>query len=1407
MAHPIHYAAQMCGTVNGVSGGSRARVQSTVYGVSPKKGLVILRKLIHHGCPIDARDKDGRQPLLWASSAGSSDGILSLVNAGARVDAEDKDGLTALHCAASRGHTDCLETLIALCGAEVDIIDNNGCTALFYAVTLGNADCTELLLNYGSEPNRQDRKGRTPGHCGAAKGQLETLKLLGKHGANLWLRNVRGDLPLHEAVLSRRKDLVLWLLQQRPDAVNASNNDGRCPIHLAALNNNVEMVKILIDHSADVNMLMRSGKGAPITPLDAAIHKGNSAVAKFLQLHGGLPSNSLNDSALQRRLNRSIDSHRSPGSSMQSQLGSHHDPSPEDTHRAFISPEAFDTSIVQYSHAVASKQGTNSTGPFLATSTPIMDDSVQTDPSPSVRDMHVQVSDDFGLDDEHSSSSKRGKGGDKDDSSSTASHRKSERRRRRNTPRESSNSSSPEHDRSSQKTSRASKKSSRRSSKRSESLSQSNSTRQSEDRDVSRRSRSVSQEKLREDEESESPTKDNVSKGVTPHESSEALLDTTLVDEKFSELENVAVQSSETDARDEDLGSGDKDDSEKRTRRKRSKSKTPVKDEEVAVKDEEVAVIEQEVAVVEQEVAVVEQEVVAVEEEVEKVDSPEIDTKDKENENKNEEPEVAEAEEPRPESRKESILKARNNSAKRTSVSWQDEAEQKGSSKEIVLKPEVNDDAGEDADEGEKEKELKEKEKEVKTEVKPPEEETEEKPEPIQELQDKNTTEPVSEKIESTGSNSDDKINDDDLSKESGVTSRAEDYPDEIEQGKLINLQEAARKRSESKPVSRERSVDVSDASSRSGHKHCFEKDKPKTVRKPGAPSTSSNNRNNARSNNKNKVSPAHTSRKIPATSEEREIFLQEQILAGKRVNANSKSLAAPSRGGYGSRRSSREDNTGGEFRDSGFSDQMMMNTSASEEYRHARKVAQGTKTSSSVSMKRRYTSTSKRPGSSTSKRKSIFSSSAKKVKPPRDRNRFNDSVTVNQLMLEQQQTDLLLAMAERDADDSTSTRGDSITSDDLLDPSGGERRRRKVVMNRPRSKLTFSRGEDLSESRLSPRIMRKSTDVDTPISVTQAMQASMRKYNLERSIFQQLLELKRLQIRAGKANEQVLVKRLADTYKKAGLAINFREYNGPYTFKNFEKYLYDQLRLLQANRKIVPRFAPSDDIEKLSLALKKMNATKLPYLEDEERAASCCAENPCSHTTHRCYHAMHAYTGVPCAAYIGKGRKPTFLPKVNPLKAPGPKQVDPMTRNSVLKNFEPTSKNASPMQISISPRNDTQSPITLEVQQGQSTQVFTLPTQTLDPTKNYYVSLSIKPTNNSVNNSNNTSGATPTANKFNFHNHHHHNHNGTTPTSVPRNNPGDLVDDGSISAPPPPAENDPELNVDVERDKHNQSM
>ncbi|GAB6032182.1 hypothetical protein CHUAL_010829 [Chamberlinius hualienensis] len=284
-ASPIHYAAQMCGP-------------NSKLGNDVRTGMIILRKLLAYGVNVNVTDQDGRQPLLWAASAGSGEAILALVNAGANVYSRDKDGLTALHCAASRGHNDCLETLFTLCGAELDAIDSYGCTSLFYAITLGHADCTHVLLKYGSQPNRQDRKGRTPAHCGAAKGQLETLKIFAKHGGNLWVKNVSGDLPLHEAIYSGRKDLVLWLLEQRPDAVNATNSDGSTPLHVAAKNSNVEMCKVLIDNNANINPIMKDRKGQSMTPLDTALSKGRGSCAKYLQLSGGLPASKLSERAM-----------------------------------------------------------------------------------------------------------------------------------------------------------------------------------------------------------------------------------------------------------------------------------------------------------------------------------------------------------------------------------------------------------------------------------------------------------------------------------------------------------------------------------------------------------------------------------------------------------------------------------------------------------------------------------------------------------------------------------------------------------------------------------------------------------------------------------------------------------------------------------------------------------------------------------------------------------------------------------------------------------------------------------------------------------------------------------------------------------------------------------------------------
>lgn len=112
----------------------------------------------------------------------------------------------------------------------------------------------------------------------------------------------------------------------------------------------------------------------------------------------------------------------------------------------------------------------------------------------------------------------------------------------------------------------------------------------------------------------------------------------------------------------------------------------------------------------------------------------------------------------------------------------------------------------------------------------------------------------------------------------------------------------------------------------------------------------------------------------------------------------------------------------------------------------------------------------------------------------------------------------------------------------------------------------------------------------------------------MERKIFQHLLELKRMQIRSGQHNEATLVKRAIDAYHgSCASTVGAGRYNSrDLSFKAFEKFLYESLRKLQKN--------------------------DADYLKGLPEAPN----NPllCTRSTHRCMHATHAYTGVPCAAY-----------------------------------------------------------------------------------------------------------------------------------------------------------------------------
>jgi len=61
----------------------------------------------------------------------------------------------------------------------------------------------------------------------------------------------------------------------------------------------------------------------------------------------------------------------------------------------------------------------------------------------------------------------------------------------------------------------------------------------------------------------------------------------------------------------------------------------------------------------------------------------------------------------------------------------------------------------------------------------------------------------------------------------------------------------------------------------------------------------------------------------------------------------------------------------------------------------------------------------------------------------------------------------------------------------------------------------------------------------------------------LERKLFEELQELKRFQIRSGKVNEIMMVKRLIQKFRKEIKAPGMTDFQGTFSYKNYEIYLY----------------------------------------------------------------------------------------------------------------------------------------------------------------------------------------------------------------------------------------------------------
>ena len=113
-----------------------------------------IRVLISEGANVNAKDKDGRTPLMLAAAKSSTPGIVALLlEKGAELEARSTYGWTPLMIAARNSSPEIVQLLLEK-GAEVNVRDTDGKTPLMFAARNTNgksAEIKQLLINAGAK--------------------------------------------------------------------------------------------------------------------------------------------------------------------------------------------------------------------------------------------------------------------------------------------------------------------------------------------------------------------------------------------------------------------------------------------------------------------------------------------------------------------------------------------------------------------------------------------------------------------------------------------------------------------------------------------------------------------------------------------------------------------------------------------------------------------------------------------------------------------------------------------------------------------------------------------------------------------------------------------------------------------------------------------------------------------------------------------------------------------------------------------------------------------------------------------------------------------------------------------------------------------------------------------------------
>ncbi len=143
-------------------------------------------------------------------------------------------------------------------GANAKFTDEYGYTPLHWATMFAHhGEITKLLLAFKADPNAANVDGDTP-VIFAIRNRLnitrntDILDLLLTNNAKVNATDDNGAMPLHIAASQGRKEFVVLLLEHGAKKyVNTADKQGNTPLHYAGRSGNTDVESLLIKYGAD----------------------------------------------------------------------------------------------------------------------------------------------------------------------------------------------------------------------------------------------------------------------------------------------------------------------------------------------------------------------------------------------------------------------------------------------------------------------------------------------------------------------------------------------------------------------------------------------------------------------------------------------------------------------------------------------------------------------------------------------------------------------------------------------------------------------------------------------------------------------------------------------------------------------------------------------------------------------------------------------------------------------------------------------------------------------------------------------------------------------------------------------------------------------------------------------------